>query len=777
MEKMNISNGDNGAVEHPNTASDYTNLRPEYSKIEEQRRFLLVHPEDKYWILQDHCLTLPNSKPVFVYQSDERISYVNLQNEIFIWDWKNGLSHESDLNVDNKVSTLVELNSGDLIALSENRNVHVPNRTWNGPKNGSVVEIVGIGLSHFAVRYEDNSAALFSAEKDDEPITWYYQISRIWSIQDQFFFALKEKKSLLYGDINELEKTYEKKFSSELEYDDVINVSDTVCVCENDEVSIWERGTSWSTLKKEDFCSIWREHSSNIFKECCTKCSEFKDDINEKIDSAESSWENFIKSIKEKTVVFSSPGTFIFPQIPHAELVCVTYFSTIKTEPPAMFHVGGKTCIRHMILLSDGSVMYVTDNSRGSGIYVITKEEDVLTKYEKLTIDGEVSSLKEMIDDSVATLCFQSSTLEHQIWIITPRISPSHKLDDRIKYLQSQSTINSNNSSLCDKWPNKFSFDHAAYQTYLDGIARKFYERAKHIISDRDKLMGLFLYYLTRFPRNKMERKIQVGLFELFEYKKCKKRLFIGEGDFTFTESMIKTHIHTHKQLPKSIVATELKDKLDEKNERIKLLKDKGVRIIPKVDGTKIHEHPDLKDEKFERVQWNFPFSEDPTPGGREVFREVIPKFFESCEKIQLTGDRIHISLMNGWRDCGWHERRQYENPIAEGSVKAGYRLIRKRRFEKERYPNYVQKSTAGIPINVPGFRREFIFEKVSKSDYNEDVIKENIKNSLPIGENAQKKYFIKVNRKTYDSLTDIPLRDCYIECSTDDDSSDYYSD
>ncbi|XP_065222474.1 uncharacterized protein LOC135847023 [Planococcus citri] len=259
--------------------------------------------------------------------------------------------------------------------------------------------------------------------------------------------------------------------------------------------------------------------------------------------------------------------------------------------------------------------------------------------------------------------------------------------------------------------------------------------------------------------------------------KKYRRRLFIGEGDFGYTEGLLNKHLDKHKDLAKYIVACELYDTpvwgaesdiIDERIKRINSLKERGVTVHFGIDGRELHRNPKLKGERFQRIQWNCPYL---LPGTSEnEFQQVIVDFFYSCEKIQLKGDRIHITLIQGLEDEDWRDRRQYEHNLVKGSMQFGYKLIRKRRFGKDRYPGYQHRKGENLEkLNVPGVHREFVFEK--------DPTFSVIVNSVPLKmSNDKKTYRIDINKKNGAKTFRPDLGDCYFVCSTDDDSSDYCS-
>ncbi|KAL6990260.1 hypothetical protein U1Q18_050735 [Sarracenia purpurea var. burkii] len=213
---------------------------------------------------------------------------------------------------------------------------------------------------------------------------------------------------------------------------------------------------------------------------------------------------------------------------------------------------------------------------------------------------------------------------------------------------------------------------------------------------------------------------------------------------------------------------------MNQRTERIKSLREKGVRVLFRIDGTQLHENPQLKGERFKRIHWNCPFRWSTITD--EEFIQVIVGVFRSCAKVQLSGDRIHITLIQRLDDDDWKDCRQYVHNIVRGSVQSGYKLIRKRRFGKDRYPGYQHRKGDDLEeLHLAAVHREFIFEK--DHSFCNPKSEEEIVNSLPLKiSNPEKTYVIDVNKKNVTGSSKIRLEDCYFVCSTDDDSSDYYS-
>ncbi len=435
--------------------------------------------------------------------------------------------------------------------------------------------------------------------------------------------------------------------------------------------------------------------------------------------------------------------------------------------------------INDMILLSNGSVMYATD-SRGSGIYVV--QQDGTLHFSRPTDDRKIESLKELVDGSVAVKFSDS------ICILNPCFKEHENIDYQIDQLQLQLRYNPTNLNLYRQLAGLYEKkNEQPYQIYLSGLeaavkcntlyqARRFYEKARKIQPQNEEPIQNFLCYLKKLTYEKLKRKTSLDLYALtkneeyirpLKHRKCKKRLLIGEGNFTFTEALLSKHQDTHPKLSQSIIATELLAPVNQEViDRVFFLQKQGVEILFDVDAKNIGRF--FKGRRFERIHWNCPFG-DKDPKSRETFQKVLPLFFQSCSSLQLIGDRIHVTLVQEepTSSNGYWKIRQKENPIVEASVLAGYGLIRKRHFGTDRYTQYCHSKTRQEQSYSGGDeKREFVFEKVA-----EKVSKPTfLDKAMALKDPTKKEYLVKTDKKENPEPADF-----YFECSSDEESSDYY--
>lgn len=176
--------------------------------------------------------------------------------------------------------------------------------------------------------------------------------------------------------------------------------------------------------------------------------------------------------------------------------------------------------------------------------------------------------------------------------------------------------------------------------------------------------------------------------------------------------------------------------------ETVDYLKGQGVSIFFGKDARLLHSDVDLVGQRFKRIHFNFPHD-------RSTFRaRTLPKllkdFFQSAAKVQGYGDRIHMALpklSDALKDLFY---QSYVYNIYQASAKSGYVLIKKRRFDKNRYPGYEHVMTGeSVSTSVANDSREYVFVK-TKFSY-EEILK--IKEYAPGGKYAaygESNYYLK---------------------------------
>lgn len=412
-------------------------------------------------------------------------------------------------------------------------------------------------------------------------------------------------------------------------------------------------------------------------------------------------------------------------------------------------------------LLSDGSIMYsrgltsqYNNNLRAGTVNVISQEaEELFSSKEGEWIENYkgIDEIIELVDGCILLKDKKNSQLYIlKSNIISQEISRIAELKLKIQHDPSELDRYQELVKLLSSDDEKMKYLMVGMQQALKAqqfyLARQFYRNGKKIKSDDVNLKALKKQLSDL-------KKARLGSI-------AQKRLFVGEGDFSFTEAIVEKH----PEAARTIKATELDYSREENKEiaqRIQKLREKDLEIYMGVDGTKLSQF--FQGQQFNRIQWNCPFgySHD-----REVFKKAIPDFFTSCAALQLSGDRVHVTLIQkdpAKSDDYW-KIRQRENPIVLGSAAAGYRLIRKRNFGPDRYPGYKHVKTGTTDIyDKGGVAKEFVFEKTDK--FATDRL--DLKYAQNLQDPSQKKYEIKTDVEGADDL-----KSYYFECSTDEESS-----
>ncbi|MGK5594149.1 MAG: Rossmann-like fold-containing protein [Parachlamydiaceae bacterium] len=300
-----------------------------------------------------------------------------------------------------------------------------------------------------------------------------------------------------------------------------------------------------------------------------------------------------------------------------------------------------------------------------------------------------------------------------------------------------------------------------------------------------------------------------------------KMRLFIGEGNFTYTEAFIEKHNRKYqhgndsKPLANSIIATELASRIHcsasckivvamqpsqpgssgsrltpaetrtcpdciNIKKRIDTLEGKGVTIILKVNATSLSTHEAFKGKKIPRIHWNCPHNG--SNYNDQTLPEIISNFFKQCEEMQDSRHRVHITLAQPDGKKAFYQGYVYD--ITKAAREAGYSLMKKRKFGQNRYPGYQHtqtKSREKATITDQGMR-EFVFEKVDREQFEkvreeakdikkpERVLTKKLLTGLQ--ERSKKKCTIEIGSYNHKNTSQWASRYHY-ECSTDDDSSD----
>lgn len=189
-----------------------------------------------------------------------------------------------------------------------------------------------------------------------------------------------------------------------------------------------------------------------------------------------------------------------------------------------------------------------------------------------------------------------------------------------------------------------------------------------------------------------------------------KKRLFIGEGNFSFVEAILNKHTKL-KDLGSAFTATEY---LTENNlsrvhgqsfcTRLDFLRSKNVTIKFNIDAEKLHKL--FEKQHFPHIHFNCPFG---SATHYVELSDMLYGFFTSCSSLQNVGDKVHMALVK--EGTYWEKYN-----VGEVAAYAGYVCNKRRVFNADRYPGYQHCRTGksqGAQA-AEGKTDEYIFEKTA---------------------------------------------------------------
>ena len=235
--------------------------------------------------------------------------------------------------------------------------------------------------------------------------------------------------------------------------------------------------------------------------------------------------------------------------------------------------------------------------------------------------------------------------------------------------------------------------------------------------------------------------------------KPVKRRLFLGEADFSYTAALVRKHENTKN----IIIATEFSslDELKEKYphtflENLKIVQCPNVIIEFGVDATTLHQK---YANRFNCIHFNFPHDGLNFKKNKQIIEDLplanmIAKFFISARELQYEGDHIHVTLPHNPKLKNFYLGYMYR--IFDASHDAGYILIKKHKFDSKRYKGYTHQTTVKkkkSPVGDDG-GREYVFKKTS---------------------NLEIASYVPVQKKVYNQK-----RNILPELDTDEESSSY---
>ncbi|NGX31387.1 MAG: hypothetical protein K940chlam8_00755 [Chlamydiae bacterium] len=630
-------------------------------------------------------------KAKILIRSDGCVSYFFI-NTVTTWDWENQ-SH-SVFSIPGEIAAFAELPDGGLVIADTAGNLYFGTRC-------STLEFKITDIFLFNERYLLlNKTTLFDT-KNNEVVKQFEGKVRVLS--HNFFVVSKELKKF-YLDLagNMLFEDHTSQITpNRLEIEELFCVAEDVLLIlykDSKTIGLWNA----ETQKLE----IWEDEK---FWEMLAKVQ-------------------ILKKIDPNTLVFDATSGYT----PRMGL----YYISEKTFS---YFEAGSWGVKAFSTLANGSIIFGTD-TRGSGVHLILGRGES-TSPDIVNIENQdIHDIQELPNGFVLIQFFNFLMI---IKPMSPNIEANVVLDDPEK--QSQKYLAEMQDAIKQKH---------LYQ------ARRFYEKARALKPKETLPCEIFLFFLQRTSYKAQKMRVLLDLHRLAPQnlnlkRSCKRRLFVGELDLSYTEALINKHKDTHLRLASSITATELGNPAtDDALQRVKRLMKQGVRVLFGIDAKQLH--ITFKGQRFQRIHWNGPFGGS-SPKDREAFQGTVPLFFKACTQIQTVKDRVHVTL------AGDDAYRQLENTLLAGATKAKYRLIRKRVFGSERYPGYVYRATSSATLSFE--QREFVFEKTSLP-----LTKKTFLENAKTLENPQEKEF-----QIKPDGNDLKPDAYYYECSTDYDSSDYY--
>ncbi len=730
-------------------------FHPVYSEEKKEVCFTSIPPENKTWETYRE-IQIPSEASLHCHSYG--VIRFAVSNKVTTWDYNTDQSHTVTLG-SHKITTMAEAPNGELIIGKENGDLWIGSKKLDQNFTESIFAILPITETLYFIRCK-NKSYIFNIEENKITAEIEESFGQVSVLGNDTLVTLRDKKLRIWK-VDHEGKLEEKDHPlKDAEFSRIRIISDTTLMLISSKCIKYTSDYKGFTLFDVKANLL---HSHDIALEI--NSLPFPEDEN----------------------------TFVVGYANTQNCVSLRFYST-RQEEHSLADSAGNWCTTAMTALSDGSIMYAT-NSKPSGIHIITRDGKVVFTNQPLLKNREVRSLKELVDGSILI------QFNKFIMIIKPRIEHASDRQYQIEKLNLELRYNPTNLDLYHDLAKLHEQESdEQYQTFLAGLeaaikgnnlyqARRFYEKARKI--HQEEPCRVFLSYLEKTPYRKQMKQVLLDLYHIQRKKKkgikppfdpsipCKRRLFIGEGTFSFTEALIKKHIQTHPSLSCSIVATELhkreeiyvyegKDEFNQFDtkflERMTFLHDKQVDVRFGFDGQRIHKIS--KDVRFERIHWNCPFGFS-SPPDRNVFKTVIPNFFRSCSEVQEPGDRIHVTLSQP--DDEYFITRQKENPIVLGATSANYRLIRKRDFGSHRYPGYIHTKTGTTEKYLGGGKeREFVFEKAEPLTAETPI---DLARAEALRDPTKKQYEIKTDKDPKSA----GLEDYYFACSTDEDSSDYY--
>lgn len=198
--------------------------------------------------------------------------------------------------------------------------------------------------------------------------------------------------------------------------------------------------------------------------------------------------------------------------------------------------------------------------------------------------------------------------------------------------------------------------------------------------------------------------------------KRYKKRLLLGEANFSFAAAMLDKH-QGQQNLGQHVVATEYNSELvvnsrypDYQTKRQQLFFHQCNPIF-QVDARAFNRHQMVGQSRYKVIQFNCPH--DGSHYDQQTIHQMLQRFFRQAADNQKNGDRVQMALPDPDNSKGRAWYHGYVYHLVEVSALAGYQLQFKRPFNQKRFPGYQHQMTRQAG-SAGGAQRlsEFVFEK-----------------------------------------------------------------
>lgn len=201
--------------------------------------------------------------------------------------------------------------------------------------------------------------------------------------------------------------------------------------------------------------------------------------------------------------------------------------------------------------------------------------------------------------------------------------------------------------------------------------------------------------------------------------KRYKKRLLLGEANFSFAAAMLEKH-QQQQGLAQQVVATEFRNEEQVRGtypnyqDKRRRLEAQQTQPVFQVDARQFTQHPQIGQQRYKVIQFNCPHD-----GSRnyqdQTIHLLLRDFFRQAALNQSVGDRVQMALPDPdyLKGKAWYHGYVYH--LIEVSAQAGYQLKFKRPFNEYRFPGYQHQRTAKDG-SAGGAKqlREFVFEKTN---------------------------------------------------------------